>query len=185
MRTGFATFVLALAAITCVLVGPAADRATGFETYRAYAEGLLARPPAGVRVRADLEKLLDGLASSARRKAGRRGVKASGLLRKAARAQAIDLLRTGRVGHRSKRGDRFSVRFEAFAGEEHGTHGENALRSAKRAGTASGQARHMMKVWLGSAGHRRNLMGRDYRYVSTGVVQKGSTFYAVQMFWEK
>jgi uncharacterized protein YkwD len=87
----------------------------------------------------------------------------------------------------SARGDRFAVRFEAFGGDEdeRGMRGENALRGRQAGDNAAAQASHLMKVWLGSSGHRRNLMAYDYRYVSTGVVQKGATFYAVQMFWQR
>ncbi len=155
------------------------------ETYRAYAQRIVGNPPAGARFRGDLETRLNRLASSERKRNGRGSLKASNLLRTAARAQAIDILRTGDVGHRSKRGDRFVVRFAAFGGKDRGIRGENALRSQKRSSTADGQARHMMKVWLGSTGHRRNLMAHDYRFVSTGVVQKGNRYYAVQMFWQK
>ncbi len=164
-------------------VGDAPSQAR--EGYRAYAQRIVGNPPAGARFRGDLESRLNRLASSERKRNGRGGLKASTLLRTAARAQAIDILRTGDVGHRSKRGDQFVVRFAAFGGKDRGIRGENALRSQKRSSTADGQARHMMKVWLGSSGHRRNLMAYDYRYVSTGVVQKGKRYYAVQMFWQK
>lgn len=174
-----------LLAFAALMIGLAPSQ--GYEKYRVYAKRLVAAPPAGVVFRPDLEARLNALASARRRANGRKGLKASTLLRTAARAQAIDILRTGSVGHVSRRGDRFATRFEAFGGslDERGTRGENALRSRKVSDKASVQAAHMMKVWLGSSGHRRNLMAYDYRYVSTGVVQKGNTFYAVQMFWQK
>ena len=161
------------------------QHATAAEPYRKYAERLVSNPPKGVRFRADLESRLNRRASAARKKNGRKGLKGSKLLRKAARAQAIDVLRTGKVGHYSKRGDRFTIRFSAFAGDEdrYGIRGENVLRSRTVSSKPDVQSAHMMKVWLGSTGHRRNLMARDHRFVSTGVVQKGKRFYAVQMFW--
>ena len=159
--------------------------AASAEPYRAYAERLVAKPPSGVRFRPDLESRLSRNASGRRERNGRSGLKASNLLRTAARAQAIDILRTNRIGHASKRGDRFTVRFSAFAGDEdrYGIRGENAQRSRNVSANADIQARHMMKLWLGSAGHRRNLMARGHRFVSTGVVQAGGRYYAVQTFW--
>jgi uncharacterized protein YkwD len=175
---------VAAALVAAVLATGAAH---AYEAYRAYAERLVAKSPSGVVFRPDVEAALNALASSSRKREGRKPLAASTLLRTAARAQAIDILTTGDVGHLSARGDRFSVRFEAFGGDldERGTRGENALRGRQVGDTASAQAHHLMTVWLGSSGHRRNLMAYDYRFVSTGVVQKGTTFYAVQMFWQK
>lgn len=166
-------------------VFPSSQQASAAEPYRKYAERLVSKPPKGVRFRTDLESRLNRQASAARKKNGRKGLKGSKLLRKAARAQAIDVLRTGKVGHYSKRGDRFTIRFSAFAGDEdrYGIRGENVLRSRRVSANPDAQAAHMMKVWLGSTGHRRNLMARDHRFVSTGVIQKGKRLYAVQMFW--
>lgn len=182
MRVIVGFFAAALVATLC-----ASGMAGAYDAYRVYAERLVAKPPAGVVFRPDIEAALNTLASSSRKREGRKPLAASTLLRTAARAQAIDILTTGDVGHLSARGDRFAVRFEAFGGDpdERGTRGENALRGRQAGNTAAAQASHLMTVWLGSSGHRRNLMAYDYRFVSTGVVQKGATFYAVQMFWQK
>ena len=175
------SIALAFMLLGFAMAGPAVSA----EPYRKYAERLVGKPPSGVRFRPDLESKLSRNASAQRKRNGRSGLKASNLLRTAARAQAIDILRTNRVGHVSKRGDRFTVRFSAFAGDEdrYGIRGENALRSRSVSKNSDAQARHMMKVWLGSTGHRRNLMARDHRFVSTGVIQAGGRYYAVQMFW--
>jgi uncharacterized protein YkwD len=47
------------------------------------------------------------------------------------------------------------------------------------------KARRLFRQWLDSTGHRRNLMNRNYRYVSTGAVAIGHHLYAVQIFWER
>jgi uncharacterized protein YkwD len=176
---------LVAASFVAFVVSTSGSRA--YEAYRAYAERVVAKPPAGVSFRPDIEAALNSLASSNRKREGRKPLKGSTLLRTAARAHALDILKTGDVGHLSARGDRFAVRFEAFGGDEdeRGVRGENALRGRQAGDTAAAQASHLMKVWLGSSGHRRNLMAYDYRYVSTGVVQNGSTFYAVQIFWQR
>jgi len=155
------------------------------ETYRDYALRLVQNPPKGTKFRPDLESYLNSLANGARKKKGKGGLAPSKLLRTAARAQALEMLVGNYVGHRSKSGYRFSARFEAFGGEERGTYGENAARDRQPGAANKAKARRLFKQWIDSRGHRRNLMRHDYRYVSTGVIQRGNHIYAVQMFWER
>ena len=176
-----ARFVLMTALLWAAI--PGAGPVQAAESYEAYARRSVAGPPKGARFRPDLEKRLDELASTVRRREGREPLKASKKLRIAARAQALDVLKTGRVGHLSARGERFARRFEAFNDDDFSMRGENVLRGRKVSPDAGAQAAHLMSVWLGSSGHRRNLMARGYEYVSTGVVEKGGLYYAVQLFW--
>ena len=155
------------------------------DAYRKYAERLLANLPKGAVVRPDLEAELNSLAAAARRRAGKTPLKASPLLLKAARAQALEMLIGNYVGHRSAGGFRYAQRFEAFGGYDRGDHGENAARDRKRGPVDSTKARRLFQQWLDSGGHRRNLMKRWYNYVSTGAIQIGHHLYAVQIFWEK
>lgn len=155
------------------------------EAYKDYALRLVRNPPKGTKFRPDLESYLNSLASSARKKKNRDGLTPSKLMRTAARAQALEMLVGNYVGHRSKSGYRFRARFEAFGGEERGNFGENAARDRQPGAADKAKARRLFKQWTDSRGHRRNLMRRDYRYVSTGVIQRGNHIYAVQMFWER
>ncbi|MGI9465102.1 MAG: CAP domain-containing protein [Aestuariivirgaceae bacterium] len=170
--------------VLCMIVAQP-DPLAASPAYRSYAEGLIANLPKGARFRPDLEAKLNALAASARARAGKPRLKASRLLRKAARAQAVEMLRGNFVGHRSKSGFRYKARFEAFAGDEHGDHGENAARDRQPGPVNSAKARRLFQQWLDSRGHKRNLMNRYYRFVSTGAVQIGHHLYAVQIFWEK
>jgi uncharacterized protein YkwD len=154
--------------------------------YRAFAIELLQSRPKGVAIRTDLEAYLDGLAAEARRAQGRPPVQASDLLREAARAQALEMLKGNYVGHQSQSGFQFKHRFEAFADPwVHGNHGENAARDRQNGPVDRTKARRLFQQWIDSTGHRRNLMNRDYRYVSTGAVEIGHHLYAVQIFWER
>lgn len=153
--------------------------------YRAYAENLLRNLPKGAKFRPDLEAKLNAYAAAARRKAGKPPLTASRLLRKAARAQAVEMLKGNFVGHRSKSGYRYKKRFEAFGGDNRGYHGENAARDRQSGSVNARKARRLFQQWLDSRGHRRNLMNYNYRYVSTGAVQIGHHLYAIQIFWEK
>ena len=111
---------------------------------------------------------------------------ASDLLRDAARAQALEMLKGDYVGHQSQSGFQFKHRFAAFADPYiHGNHGENAARDRQDGPVDKAKAQRLFRQWLDSRGHRRNLMDRNYRYVSTGAVEIGHHLYAVQIFWER
>lgn len=153
--------------------------------YRSYAEGLLSNLPKGAKFRPDLEARLNALASTARVKAGKPALRASPLLLRAARAQAVEMLIGKFVGHQSKSGFRYRKRFEAYAGDDHGDHGENAARDRQPGPVDNAKAQRLFRQWLDSSGHKRNLMNRYYIFVSTGAVQIGHHLYAVQIFWEK
>jgi uncharacterized protein YkwD len=174
--------VLAIAGAGALL--PSAGSAS--QAYRAFAIELLQSKPQNVSIRTDLEAYLDGLAAEARRVGGRSPVEASDLLRDAARAQALEMLKGDYVGHQSQSGFQFKHRFEAFADPwVHGNHGENAARDRQNGPVDRDKARRLFQQWIDSTGHRRNLMDRNYRYVSTGAVEIGHHLYAVQIFWER
>jgi uncharacterized protein YkwD len=154
-------------------------------SYGAYVEALLAKPSDSVKFRPDLETYLDGLASSTRRGAGRKSLAANERLKRAARAQALDMALGGYVGHESRNGYRFSERFAAFADPAAvGYHGENAARDRQPGSVDQVKARRLFGQWLDSSGHRRNLLNPAYAYVATGAVQVGHALYAVQIFWQ-
>jgi uncharacterized protein YkwD len=179
-------FRLIAAAMTAVFIGffnP--GQAGAAPAYGAYVDALLAKPPQSVTFRPDLESYLDGLASSTRRGAGRKALAANQRLRRAARAQALDMALGGYVGHDSRNGYGFSQRFAAFADPAAvGYHGENAARDRQAGSVDQVKARRLFGQWLASSGHRRNLMNPAYAYVATGAVQVGHALYAVQIFWQ-
>lgn len=175
--------ILAIVAAAAVL---AASGSSASQTYRAFAIELLQAKPQGAVIRSDLEAYLDGLAAQARQAGDRPPVVASDLLRDAARAQALEMLKGDYVGHQSQSGFQFKHRFAAFADPYvHGNHGENAARDRQDGPVDKTKAQRLFRQWLDSRGHRRNLMDRNYRYVSTGAVEIGHHLYAVQIFWER
>jgi uncharacterized protein YkwD len=170
------------ASVGLVVHGGQAAAAGG---YKAYVDSLLAKPPEGVKFRPDLETYLDGLASSSRRSAGKKGLAANERLKRAARAQALDMALGNYVGHDSRNGYRFGQRFAAFADPAAvGYHGENAARDRRRGSVDEARARRLFGQWLESSGHRRNLLNPAFGYVATGAVQVGGALYAVQIFWQ-
>jgi uncharacterized protein YkwD len=168
-------FLVALAAAAIALAPATAG------TYRDYAEAVAA----AAKARPDLEALLDQMASGYRRKNGRKGLKASDMMRMAARAQAADMMAMGKSKHVSRKGHRFATRFEAFAEPDalYRVKGENAASDRRKGPADETKARRLFASWIDSGGHRRNLMQRDYAFVSTGVVQRGDELWAVQIFW--
>lgn len=176
---------LVIALAGAAAVWPAMPGKTA-EAYRVFALELLQAKPSGAVIRSDLETYLDGLAAEARRAGGRAPVLASELLRDAARAQALEMLQGNFVGHESRSGYQFKHRFAAFADPQvNGNHGENAARDRQNGPVDRAKARRLFQQWLDSRGHRRNLMDRNYRFVSTGAVEFGPHLYAVQIFWER
>lgn len=175
-----------LAVLVSVLFLPAlAGLALADSRYRAYSSSLLRSLPKDARVRPDLEAYLNQLATQFRRKAGRTALKPSNRLTGAARGQAAEMVLGNFVGHQSRGGYRFAARFAAFAEKNYrGLRGENAARDRQSGPADRRKARRLFQQWLDSAGHRKNLMTADYRYVSTGVIQKGNHLYAIQIFWE-
>jgi hypothetical protein len=164
--------LLMTALLTVLCFGPV----QAYESYEDYALRLIRTLPEGTKFRPDLEAYLNARASRTRQQRDRR----------AARAQAVEMLLGDFVGHESSTGHRFAARFEAFAGPgDHGRFGENAARDRQDAKPDKSKASAIFDQWLESTGHRRNLLHRDYRYVSTGVVQQGNHLYAIQIFWEK
>jgi len=156
------------------------------QTYPAYAAKMIASLPAGSAVRSDLEAYLDELVSAARRKAGRKALTSSRKLKGAARGQAAEMILGDFVGHHSRGGYRFSKRFAAYAGKDfRGIRGENAARQRAGGKPGKAKARRLFQQWMKSSRHRRYLLNNAYKFVSTGVIQKGSHLYAVQVFWER
>jgi uncharacterized protein YkwD len=127
------------------------------------------------------------MASAYRTSKSRSALEASDQLREAARAQAIDNMRRGKSSHRSGRGEEFSTRFAAYVDDAnlYPARGENAASDRRKDAADEAKARRLFKSWLESSGHRRNLMSRDYEFVSTGVIQRGNEIWAVQIFWSK
>jgi uncharacterized protein YkwD len=155
--------------------------------YRDYAQGVVAGLGETAKPRPDLEALLDKMVSSYRLSKGRAGLVASDLMRVAARAQAADMMVMGKSKHVSRKGHRFAARFEAFADPEflYRVKGENAASDRRKGPADAAKAKRLFASWIDSGGHRRNMMQRDYAFVSTGVIQRGDELWAVQIFWSK
>ena len=184
-KTRILGFLVALLLAAGLLLSGVPAEAAG--NYAQYARSLLTSLPENSGARPDLEAYLDRMVSSYRQSNGRKGLIASDMMREAARAQAADMMFARKSNHKSRAGHSFDQRFGAYveAVELYRARGENAASDRKKGPVDEAKARALFALWLDSSGHRRNLMKRDYEFVSTGVIQRGDELWAVQIFWSK
>lgn len=155
------------------------------ETYVQYADRILAEPPEGAAVRPDLEAAVLRATNAYLSSEGLKPLKkADDVLVKAARAQALDLLLQGGMGHVSKNGYNFESRMRAFHPGQMflSPMAENAARLRNTGLSDSGKAQALVQQWIKSHGHRKNMVNRTYVSIGIGVVSRGKDIYAVQIF---
>lgn len=173
-----------------ILAGPTLFVGTAFEagakTYLEIAIGSLKNLPADAHIREDLEASIAGQANAYRQSKGIASLQTSSRLRDAARAQAVDMMLSGNVGHRSSSGHEFDSRMRAFLGSSMmmmPRMAENAARDTQKGEADAGKARRLFQQWVDSRPHRKTLLNSGYKFVSTGVVQRGNKIWAVQIFF--
>ena len=156
------------------------------KTYLEIARGSLKNLPADARIREDLEGFIAGQANAYRQSKGISSLQASPKLRDAARAQAVDMMLNGYVGHKASSGHEFDSRMRAFLGSPimmMPRMAENAARDTQKGEADAGKARRLFQQWVESRPHRKTLLNGSYKFVSTGVVQRGNKIWAVQIFF--
>lgn len=153
--------------------------------YLDYAMGLAAQPPDGAQYRSDLEERLVALLNAYRAEKGKDAVTPDLAFHDAARAHAADMMLHGFMGHTASTGHSFQGRMSAFVGDvtKYPSLGENAARDTQETPVDEAKLRALFQQWVESRSHRKNMVSRDYRFVSTGVIQKGDNIWAVQIFF--
>lgn len=176
--------------LICLVLGPVLLAVASFEavakTYLETALGSLTNLPADARIREDLETVIAGQANAYRQSKGIASLQSSSQLRDAARAQAIDMMLNGYVGHKASSGHEFDSRMRAFLGSPimmMPRMAENAARDTQKGEADAGKARRLFQQWVESRSHRKTLLNSGYKFVSTGVVQRGNKIWAVQIFF--
>ena len=177
-------YMLIWLVLSPVLLPGAAFEASA-KTYLEIALGSLKNLPAEARIREDLEAVIAGQANAYRQSKGISPLQASSRLRDAARAQAIDMMLNGYVGHKASSGHEFDSRMQAFLGSPimMPRMAENAARDTQKGEADAGKARRLFQQWVESRPHRKALLNGGYKFVSTGVVQRGNKIWAVQIFF--
>lgn len=172
--------------VLCLVLLPGAAFEASAKTYLEIALGSLKNLPADARIREDLEAQIAGQANAYRQSKGVASLQASPKLRDAARAQAIDMMLNGYVGHKASSGHEFDSRMRAFLGSPimmMPRMAENAARDTQKGEADAGKARRLFQQWVDSRPHRKTLLNSGYKFVSTGVVQWGNKIWAVQIFF--
>ena len=156
-------------------------------TYKSFAVSLVRNLPEGARFRPDLEAVLLGYVNSYRAQQGGLPLVASDLLLVPARAHAVDMMVNNFMGHRASTGHDFDSRMRVFVGDitKFPAMGENAARESQNTPADKAKVRRLLQQWIDSRPHRKALLSRDHAFVSTAVIQRGTTIWAVQIFWAK
>jgi uncharacterized protein YkwD len=146
---------------------------------------MLKNLPQGAQIRPDLETELLAQANAYRASRGVGALKSSKLMQEAARAQAADMMLNNFVGHRSSSGYEFDSRVRYFLGNppDLPQMAENAARETQKGEADIGKADRLFQQWVNSGPHRKSLINSGYKFVSTGVVQRGNKIWAIQIFF--
>jgi len=153
--------------------------------YLDYAQGLAANPPAGAQYRPDLEARLAQLLNAYRAEEGKEPMTPDDAFLIPARAHAADMMLNGFMGHTSSTGASFQGRMQAFVGDvtKYPSLGENAAKDTQDTPVDDAKAAALFQQWVKSRSHRKNMVNRSFRFVSTGVIQRGDKIWAVQIFF--
>ncbi|MCA3574742.1 MAG: CAP domain-containing protein, partial [Aestuariivirga sp.] len=141
--------------------------------------------PDGSRFRPDLEAELASLVSAYRVEEGKEPITPDDAFQTAARAHAADMMINGFMGHSASTGQGFQARMRAFVGDvtKYPSLGENAARDTQDTPVDERKARALFQQWVKSRTHRRVMVNRSFRFVSTGVIQRDNKIWAVQIFF--
>jgi uncharacterized protein YkwD len=171
-----------MGAVSLLCVGSQSAHA---RTYMDLAKSLLKKPPNGGRFRPDLESVIVSLTNSYRASEGKKALKPSNELLNAARAHAADMMANGFIGHKASTGHSFDSRMRYFLGNPMvlPRMGENAARDSQGGPADAAKAKRLFNQWVESRGHRKNMLSRDYQFMSAGVIESGGDIWAVQVFW--
>jgi uncharacterized protein YkwD len=155
--------------------------------YARWAEAALANPPPGIRFLASLEERLVELTNRRRAAAGVAPLEADPGLERVARAHALDMLARDYMDHVDPEGrdvgDRVAILHRRFIG---GT-GENlaehrGIGVAQLADQAAPLAVKIVDGWMGSPGHRKNILEPDYTHLGLAAAGEGERLVIVQVF---
>jgi uncharacterized protein YkwD len=182
---GLSRVAVTLTALVALLAGVLAPTPVMAGPYLDFATSVTAHPPAGSMFRPDLEDELLRLANAYRSEKGKKPLQAGDFFVTAARAHAADMMLNNFMGHRASTGHDFSSRMAVFAGDvtRFPSLGENAARDTRKTPVDRAKARALFQQWVDSPSHRKALVSRSYQFVSTGVIQRGTSIWAVQIFY--
>ncbi|WP_404783837.1 CAP domain-containing protein [Altericista sp. CCNU0014] len=124
------------------------------------------------------------LANQDRARYGLSRLRPNALLSRAAQMHAEDMLRRNYFSHYSPEGKAASERFAMVGGRGGAAENLLMLKDSSLVGAKIGYDRlaFFQRGWMGSPGHRKNLLDRRYGQFGFGIAKSGSRIYAVQLF---
>lgn len=128
----------------------------------------------------DIARAIHEALNFSRTRAGLTPLRANDRLTRAARGHAATMLRTGEMSHTAG-GTRLTGRVRK-AGYTYRRISENIAWVSRRNASDIVLARTFHSMWMGSSGHRKNMLDARVSEVGVGVVQAGRKTYAVQVF---
>lgn len=124
----------------------------------------------GPAARPDMERAVVAQANRVRARHGLRPLRPVRPLARAARGHSRFLAARGVLQHEDARGRPFWVRLVAAGYPRNRAMGENL---AQVGGCGAGPARRAVALWMGSPGHRANILSPRYRAIGVGAVATG------------
>lgn len=103
------------------------------------------------------------------------------LLAKAARAHSLDMAKNKYFSHTSQSGCTVSCRL-AVVGYSWSWYGENIYKMSGYSYTAKEYAAKIVRGWMQSAGHKANILNKNFTEHGVGVAQVGGSIYATDDF---
>lgn len=122
-----------------------------------------------------MEDRVTALINEERKKAGCGTVRTDERIRKAGRAHSADMAKNNYFSHTGLDGSNFVDRLERAGYPRSGAAGENIAY-----GYATAEA--VVKGWMNSDGHRRNILNCSAKATGVGLAYRGSTPYWTQLF---
>ena len=150
------------------------------EPYQQFA----ARMVASGQFRSDIEKLVFQKLNAYRVSQGRAPLAFEPSLTFGARAHAQDMATHSFMGHRSSNGYDFPSRMSALIPNrgQLPDMGENAADTVMTGLSADAIAEKLTQMWIHSAGHRFNMVSRNFTKAAVGVAIVGNKAYGDQLF---
>ena len=117
------------------------------------------------------------LTNQYRRKHGRKPLKWKDSLARAAEFHAEDMAKRDYFSHDSKDGTSWAKRVQRFLARR-----DRCIALAENVAYGQDTAAEVVRQWIESPGHRRNILDKSMRYIGVGFARRGSTEYWVQDF---
>ena len=111
-------------------------------------------------------------------------LKGNSILEKAARYHSEDMLKRNYLSHFSPEGLSVLERIRKFKPNYDESCGENIHNISSPRGLKDPKAiaEQMMKDWIGSPSHRKNLVSKDYALLGVGCATDGNRIFCTQVF---